>query len=59
MLKDAIEVAFAKMAKDAFNDSSKKVPPGFDDFARSAQFKDLLQAMLDYNRVSDLTSLTT
>ena len=41
-LKDAIEAALAKMARDAFNDSTKKIPAGFDEFARSQPFKDLL-----------------
>ena len=50
VLNDAIEVALAKMIKDAYNDNSKKIPPNFDDFARSQQYKDLLEAMLDYNR---------
>jgi hypothetical protein len=50
VLKDAIEVALAKMVKDAYNDKTKKIPAGFDEFARSQQFKDLLQAMLEYNR---------
>ena len=52
VLNDNIESALGKMAKDSYNDSSKKIPPNFNEFARSAQFKDLLQAMLDYNRVS-------
>jgi hypothetical protein len=30
------------MARDAFNDSTKKIPAGFDEFARSQPFKDLL-----------------
>jgi hypothetical protein len=50
MLNEAIEVALAKMIKDAYNDNSKKIPIGFDEFARSQQYKDLLEAMLDYNR---------
>lgn len=50
VLKDNIENALNKMQKDAYNDSNKKIPPGFEDFARSEQFKDLLQSMLDYNR---------
>ena len=36
--------------KDAAQDSNKKIPPNFNEFARSQQFKDLLEAMLDYNR---------
>lgn len=50
MLKDAIEIALNKMAKDKGDDASKKIPPGFDKFANSPQYKDLLEAMLDYNR---------
>jgi hypothetical protein len=50
VLKDNIENALNKMQKDAYNDSNKKIPPGFEDFARSDMFKDLLQSMLDYNR---------
>lgn len=38
------------MQKDACNDSTKKIPEGFDVFCKSDQYKDLLQAMLDYNR---------
>jgi|TARA_B110000285_G_C15025325_1_gene563858 hypothetical protein len=33
-LSEAIEVALGKMIKDAYNDNSKKIPPGFDEFAR-------------------------
>ena len=50
VLSDAIDVALTKMVKDAQGDSSKKIPPDFDEFARSQQYKDLLEAMLDYNR---------
>ena len=52
VLSEAIEVALSKMIKDAYNDNSKKIPNGFDEFARCQQYKDLLEAMLDYNRVS-------
>ena len=52
VLSEAIDVALSKMVKDAYNDRSKKIPNGFQDFARSEQFKELLEAMLDYNRVS-------
>jgi hypothetical protein len=38
------------MAKDKNEDKSKKIPEGFQDFARSQMYKDLLEAMLDYNR---------
>jgi hypothetical protein len=29
VLADAIEVALSKMVKDAYNESKKKMPPGF------------------------------
>ena len=50
VLKDAIEIALNKMAKDKGDDASKKIPAGFYDFANSPQYKDMLEAMLDYNR---------
>ena len=50
VLTDAIDEALKKMVKDAYHDNSKKIPVGFDEFARSTQYKDLLEAMLDYNR---------
>ena len=52
VLADAIEVALSKMFKDAHNDNNKKIPPGFPEFARSDQFRELMEAMLDYCRVS-------
>ena len=52
VLSEAIDASLSKMIKDAYNDNSKKIPPGFDEFARSKQYKELLEAMLDYNRVS-------
>jgi len=52
VLKDAIEVALNKMAKDKGDEPSKKIPEGFYEFASSSGYKDLLEAMLDYNRVS-------
>jgi len=52
VLKDAIEVALNKMAKDKGDEPSKKIPEGFYDFANSSGYRDLLEAMLDYNRVS-------
>ena len=54
VLSEAIELALSKMIKDAYNDNSKKIPNGFDEFARCQQYKDLLEAMLDYNRVSSI-----
>ena len=53
VLKDAIEVALNKMAKDKGDEPSKKIPEGFYDFANSPQYRELLEAMLDYNRVSN------
>ena len=50
VLKDAIEIALNKMAKDKGDDASKKIPAGFYEFANSPQYRDLLEAMLDYNR---------
>ena len=50
VLKDNIESALNKMKKDAYNDGNKKIPPGFEEFVRTDKYKDLLQAMLDYNR---------
>ena len=50
VLKDAIEIALNKMAKDKGDEPSKKIPHGFYEFANSPQYKELLEAMLDYNR---------
>lgn len=42
-LKDNIEAAWGKMAKDAINDpANKKIPPGFDEFTKSDQYRELL-----------------
>lgn len=38
------------MIKDSGEDPTKKIPDGFDEFVRSQSFKDLLEAMLDYNK---------
>ena len=38
------------MAKDKKDDPSKKIPENFDVFAQSKEYRDLLEAMLDYNR---------
>jgi hypothetical protein len=54
VLSEAIEAALSKMIKDAYNDNSKKIPKDFEEFARCQQYKDLLEAMLDYNRVSPI-----
>ena len=37
------------MKRDEDEDPSKKIPEGFEDFAKSKMCLDLLQAMLDYN----------
>jgi hypothetical protein len=49
-LQEAITSSLNKMHKDKVNDETKKIPVGFDEFVQSQQYKDLLQAMLDYNR---------
>lgn len=49
-LQDSIQEVLRKMKKDKGDDNNKKIPEGFEDFAMSDQFKDLLEAMLDYNR---------
>ena len=38
------------MKKDKGEDPAKKIPEDFDEFARSPQFRELLEAMLDYNK---------
>ena len=38
------------MQKDKGDEPSKKIPEGFIEFANSERYKDLLEAMLDYNR---------
>jgi hypothetical protein len=38
------------MAKDKGDEPSKKIPEGFHEFANSTQYRELLEAMLDYNR---------
>jgi hypothetical protein len=38
------------MNKDKGDEPTKKIPEGFIDFAQSKDFRDLLEAMLDYNR---------
>ena len=38
------------MVKDKKDDPSKKIPDRFNEFALSKEYKDLLEAMLDYNR---------
>ena len=49
-LQDSIEEVLRKMKKDKGEDPAKKIPEDFDEFARSNAFKDLLDAMLDYNK---------
>jgi len=38
------------MEKDKGDEPSKKIPEGFKEFVVSPHYKDLLEAMLDYNR---------
>jgi hypothetical protein len=40
------------MMKDKKDDPEKKIPPKFGQFVKSSEFKDFLEAMLDYCRVS-------
>ena len=50
-MNDAIQETLKKMKKDKGEDNNtKKIPEGFIEFAESVQYKDLLEAMLDYNR---------
>ena len=49
-LVDSINQVITKMEREKEGDSNKRIPGGFIDFARSPMFRDLLEAMLDYNR---------
>jgi hypothetical protein len=49
-LRESVEATLNKMAKDKGDDPSKKIPDGFYEFANSQMFRELLEAMLDYNR---------
>ena len=49
-LQDSVEATLHKMEKDKGDEPSKKIPEGFKDFVRSPQYRELLEAMLDYNR---------
>ena len=49
-LQDAINETIRKMKKDKGDDNTKRLPENFENFAESDQFKELLEAMLDYNR---------
>ena len=49
-LNDSIQDVLKKIDKDKRDDNNKRIPDGFEEFAQSQQFKDLLEAMLDYNR---------
>jgi len=51
-LDEEIEKVLHKIIKEKAEDANKKIPDGFEKFARSRDFKKLLNAMLDYNRVS-------
>lgn len=50
MLKEAIKLTKDKIEKERQDDNNKKIPEGFMDFAESPQFRELLEAMLDYNK---------
>jgi hypothetical protein len=39
-----------KIEKERQDDNNKKIPEGFMEFAESPQFRELLEAMLDYNK---------
>ena len=45
-----LEVTLQKMLKDKNDDPDKKIPSNFEKFVSSAEFKALLEAMLDYCR---------
>jgi len=38
------------MEKDKGDEPSKKIPEGFKEFVKAPPYKELLEAMLDYNR---------
>lgn len=40
------------MLKDKKDDPDKKIPPRFGSFIKSNEFKELLESMLDYCRVT-------
>lgn len=50
-MAETVEEVLKKMKKDKNDDpKNKKIPDGFEDFARGQSCKDLLEAMLDYNQ---------
>lgn len=49
-INPSIEITYQKMLKDKKDDPEKKIPPKFGNFVKSVEFKDLLEAMLDYCR---------
>lgn len=42
--------------KDKKDDPEKKIPPKFGQFVKSTEFKEFLEAMLDYCRVISLSN---
>lgn len=49
-MQETIEEVLRKMKKDKGEDPKKKIPDGFEDFAKSKGFHELLESMLDYNK---------
>ena len=49
-LQASIAATLHKMEKDKGDEPSKKIPEGFKEFVKSPHYKELLEAMLDYNR---------
>ena len=49
-MKEAIKLTKDKIEKERQDDNNKKIPEGFMEFAESPQFRELLEAMLDYNK---------
>lgn len=50
MVNVVIEITYQKMLKDKKDDPDKKIPPKFGTFVKSKEYKELLEAMLDYCR---------
>ena len=48
----SLEITYQKMLKDKKDDPDKKIPPKFGSFIKSDGFKELLESMLDYCRVT-------
>lgn len=49
-MQETVEEVLRKMKKDKGDDPNKKIPEGFEEFAKSQAFRELLEAMLDYNK---------